>query len=175
MKRTALALGSALLVLGLTPGATMAAPPSSSPRYPEPVFGPVNVLDQSDPHYQESINDLAAIVQLLDKARAKVAASKKAWNFKGFDYDKLDADLAKTQQQLNMVLLPRTLRLRYQQLIPDSAYFHPAAGVKASDTSPSAQDMQRVAPAGSQPIPDKSQESTPASDLPPAPPSNPKH
>lgn len=114
-------------------GSVVADPPEPKQvRYPSSTFGPVNILDEQDPRYQLSVDDLAAITRLLEAARQKAAASKQTWSFPGFDYAKLDKDIADIESQLNIVLVPRTMRLRYQQLVPDSSYFHPASGSQAA-------------------------------------------
>jgi hypothetical protein len=134
MYRTGL---SACLVLALacTGSAVADQPQPKDVRYPAGTFGPVNILDEQDPRYQASVDDLAAITRLLEAARAKAAASKQTWHFPGFDYAKLDKDLVDVEQQLNIVLVPRTMRLRYQQMVPDSNYFHPASGQQATPAS----------------------------------------
>jgi hypothetical protein len=155
-----------MLTLACAGAAVADQPEQKEVRYPASTFGPVNILDEQDPRYQSSVDDLAAITRLLEAARAKAAASKETWTFPGFDYAKLDKDILEVERQLNIVLAPRTMRLRYQQLVPDSSYFHPASGTQATPV-PSAPGVPpgaiTVAPAAATAV---------AQDLPP--PSSPK-
>ncbi|MEQ9223837.1 MAG: hypothetical protein RJQ08_11480 [Salinisphaeraceae bacterium] len=128
-----------LVGLGLL-STTAVAQPKQTDRYPDETFGATPRLDQRRPDYQASYEHLARARSLLREAARQARMSEQNYALPGFRYDLFREDVRYLDQQLGPILMPEQRRLRYQKIVPDSAYLTPEASeitVSPSRNAPS--------------------------------------
>ena len=80
------------------------------------------VIEQRDAGYLAAVEHAARAQRALQVALDELAASRAMFPFPGFDYLRIEADLATAREALVPMLAPEQRRLRYQTLVPDGVY-----------------------------------------------------
>lgn len=83
------------------------------------------IVDEQDRELEYMLNHLAQVSDALRQARAQVNLAKQSKSTVRFNYEKLIADISKIEKEVNSLIAPKTQRMQYKTLIPDSVYFMP--------------------------------------------------
>lgn len=90
---------------------------------------PVDVVNQRDVGYQQSLSRLVEASQALDRALDLVRESQTGTPLANVDYRRLLGDLAAIRAELNKLIMPHERTEKYRPLIPDASYVvTPAVG-----------------------------------------------